>query len=462
MLEPKKMKIITSFLIIQMLINVFFVTEANSTVIRFVHSETNKEEQETINLIVKAFMNLNDDITVNTIAVEENEMIDYFLKTAKSGDLPDLIYCRSHIASGLNQRGLLDQVAVNEIINQLGRNRFFQGPLAKVHDTNTNNKFAVPFSSWIQGLWYRKDWFEKAGLEPPTTWKTIEKAAKYFSLSKDVRHGILVGTKADHYTEQVFSQIAIANNAHIFNKKGEVVIDSKQMVDALKYYKILANFGPTGENDWRARDYYIQGKLAMMFYSTFIMDDLAIASVAQDSLTGQNYSDLEGANFDPELVNNTGYEMVISNQKSSSYGSLNVLTIANTSDDEKSYAANKLARYLYQPSAYILFLHMAPGGMNPVFKDIAMNSSYLADPAYLFTRYGHDNVKKIIDGQDYIQTFGYLGNTYFPVADEISNQEIIGKMVHKHLFESMSAEDSVSWAKEQVEQIIKEFDEDVL
>ena len=47
-------------------------------------------------------------------------------------------------------------------------------------------------------------------------------------------------------------------------------------------------------------------------------------------------------------------------------------------------AAQKFVRYLFSPNAYITFLHMAPGGMNPVIKDIAVNPRFQQDPKGLF------------------------------------------------------------------------------
>ena len=128
----------------------------------------------------------------------------------------------------------------------------------------------------MQGIWYRTDWFEEAGLAPPSTWETIEKAAEHFYDINNNQYGILVGTTEENYMEQCFTQIAISNNARIFDKNGNIVFNSPEMREAVEYYTNLAKFNPPGPQTWRARDYYLQGKMAMFFYSTYIMDDLAI------------------------------------------------------------------------------------------------------------------------------------------------------------------------------------------
>jgi len=55
----------------------------------------------------------------------------------------------------------------------------------------------------------------------------------------------------------------------------------------------------------RARDDYLQGRAGMLFYSTFLMDDLVVPGVAADSLTGENFEDLDGADFNPRLMRET-------------------------------------------------------------------------------------------------------------------------------------------------------------
>lgn len=122
------------------------------------------------------------------------------------------------------------------------------------------------------------------------------------------------------------------------------------MKEAVAYYAELAKNTPPGPQGWRARDYYLQGKMAMFFYSSYIMDDLAIEENAKDSLTGDNFADLEGKNFDPELVTNTRLASTITNTQGAGYGTIVSLAIPKHGDAAKAAAAEKFIRYLLPPT----------------------------------------------------------------------------------------------------------------
>ncbi|WP_413700470.1 hypothetical protein ACLKMH_00815 [Psychromonas sp. KJ10-10] len=91
----------------------------------------------------------------------------------------------------------------------------------------------------------------------------MKKAAKYFYKPEDNQYGILLGTKADSYAEQCYTQFALSNSAGQFDKDGNLIFNSAGQVEVLDFYKNLAQYNPPGPQTWRARDYYLQGKLAM-------------------------------------------------------------------------------------------------------------------------------------------------------------------------------------------------------
>ena len=152
------------------------------------------------------------------------------------------------------------------------------------------------------------------------------------------------------------------------------------MTETVEFYNELQQYSPPGPQTWRARDYYLQGKMAMFFYSTYIMDDLALAKVAASSLTGDNFELLSGGTFDPDLVKNTKMVSSFKNTQESSYGVIVTLGITKNDDVKKTNAAKRLVSYLYEEDAYVSFLHMAPGGMNPVIRSVARSSKFMNDP----------------------------------------------------------------------------------
>jgi multiple sugar transport system substrate-binding protein len=346
--------------------------------------------------------------------------------------------------------GLLNVAANKAVINSVGRDKFFEGAL-KINESETGAAYGIPFHGWLQGLWYRVDWFEEAGLEAPTTWENIEKAAKYFYKPSENTYGILVGTKAESFSEQCFTPIAQSNGATLFDKNGNLTFNTPQMKEALEFYGRLAKYNPPGPQTWRARDYYLQGKMAMFFYSTYIMDDLAIQDVAASSLTAENFNDLKDSQFDPELASHTSMAPTIENTQSASYGTIVSLGIVDQGDSAKTEAARKFVEYLFEPNSYVTFLHMAPGGMNPVIKGIAETDEFLDNS--VLSRYGKEAIGEIVEGMQDIKTFGIVDGVKIEKADQVTAQQIIPQMIYKYTQEGLDIDRAMAWATKEINKL---------
>ncbi len=427
---------------------------AAETNISFWVTETQSDRIKTIRLILDTFEALNDGITVRLVPVDENDVPKQIAAASAAKNLPELMEMGSELAVAFGSEGLMDLKGNTEIVKGIGKSKFFKGALQLTSTPGGSTYYAVPYHGWVQGIWYRADWFEKEGLNPPNTWEDIMKAAKTFHKPKQNQYGILIGTKAENYAEQVFTQFAISNNAREFDSKGNLVFNSKAMKETLDYYKKLQKYSPPGPQTWRARDYYLQGKLAMFFYSTYIMDDLALAEVAAGSLTGKNFESLKGSTFDPKLVDKTRMVSYISNKQKSSYGVIVTLGLVKTDDSAKSKAAKKLMNYLFEEDAYVTFLHMAPGGMNPVIRSIAKSEAFMNDPKNIFKRYGKDKMFEIISGLDSLQKFEIVDGKMFPASGEIFSKQIIPQMIYKTLFENVSTQQALDWAEAEMKKVI--------
>jgi multiple sugar transport system substrate-binding protein len=428
---------------------------AGPVTIDFWTTQTQSDRMATIEVLIDTFEALNPDISINLIAVDENEMATQLNTAAASNTLPAMIESASENAVAFGSEGLLNTGAITRVINNIGKSKFYAGTLRLNESADKGVYYAVPYHGWVQGIWYRADWFEEAGLNPPSTWDDILAAARYFNKPQENQYGILVGTKAEAYAEQCFTQIAMANGAQLFDADGNLIFNSPEMKKAVEFYAELAKYTPPGPQTWRARDYYLQGKMAMFFYSTYIMDDLAIEENAKDSLSGENFEGLEGKNFDPELVRNTRLASTISNTQDAGYGTIVSFSIPNHGDDAKTAAAEKFLRYLFTPNAYITWLHMAPGGMNPVLKDIAVNARFQNDPKGIFKNYGKDKMAEIIQGLDSIETFSIVEGKRMEGASAVYSKQIIPQMLYRITQEGVDIDAAVAWAETEMKKVIQ-------
>jgi multiple sugar transport system substrate-binding protein len=431
------------------------VQEAGPVSFDFWTTQDQSDRVATIQVLIDTYTTLFPDVSINLVVVHEPDLAASIQTASAAGTLPAMFEgpAETHVAFGVE--GILDTNAATEIINSIGKDKFYQGALKVLETSAKDGYYSVPYHGWVQGIWYRADWFEEAGLEPPTTWEATLKAAEYFNQPDKPQYGILVGTTAEPYSEQCFTPIAMSNNAALFDKNGNLVFNSPEMKEAVEYYAELAKYTPPGPQTWRARDYYLQGKLAMFYYSTYIMDDLALAEVAAGSLTSENFADLKGTGFDPELVDKTKLAPIMTNKSPAGYGTVVAFSLTKQEDSAKTAAAQKFIEYLYTQNAYITYLHMAPGGMNPMLKEISTNPRFQNDPKGIFKHYGAEKMAEIIQGLDNIETFSIVGGNRMEAASVITSQQIIPQMLYKITQEGMDVDSAMAWAESEMKKLVK-------
>ena len=138
-------------------------------------------------------------IQVKVVAIAEDQLATQIQSASAGGTLPDVMGSLSlGFAHSLAADDLADGEAANEVIESLGRDTFSERALSLVESDGT--PISVPADTWTQLLVYRKDLFEKEGLETPDTFEKIQAAAT--KLNQSGTAGIVAATKAaDGFTQ---------------------------------------------------------------------------------------------------------------------------------------------------------------------------------------------------------------------------------------------------------------------
>jgi multiple sugar transport system substrate-binding protein len=136
------------------------------------------------------------------------------------------------------------------------------------------------------------------------------------------------------------------------------------------------------------------------------------------------------------------------------YGTIVALGIINKKAKPEREAVKKFVEFMYEPFSYITFLHMAPGGMNPVLRDIASMPEYMKDPKGIFERYGRKKVEEIIKGLDSIGSFTSVDGRLFPESGRIYSKMIIPRMIYSVTIEGKDPEEALGWAEDQMRKVI--------
>jgi multiple sugar transport system substrate-binding protein len=242
--------------------------------ITFWLTEDIAQRVQLIQQIVNKFQD-KSGIQVKVVAIAEDQLPSQIQSASAAGTLPDVM---GPLALGLVQSlatdDLADADAANEVVDSLGRDTFSERALSLVE--SDGKPMGVPSDTWTQLLVYRKDLFQKAGLQTPDTFDKILAAAT--KLKQGDMKGIVAATKAgDSFTEQTFEYFALANGCQLTDDQGNIQLTSPQCVATFKFYDDMIKNGSAkgGQDVDSTRAAYFAGKAAMIVWSSFLLDELA-------------------------------------------------------------------------------------------------------------------------------------------------------------------------------------------
>jgi multiple sugar transport system substrate-binding protein len=305
-----------------------------------------------------------DDFTAETgiktklVAVPEDQLATLMTNAAASGDIPDVV-----LGTPLDQsqqyaaEGIFDAEAAQAVVDKLGPETFSEKALELVSQDGVAT--GVPSDGWGQLLIYRKDLFDKAGLEAPQSLDDVRAAAE--QLNGNGVAGIVLATKAgDGFTAETFEHVALAEGCQLTNDSGDVTFDSPECVEALRWYGDIAkNYSVQGAQDVDStRGTYFAGRAAMMFWSPFLLDGMA-------GLRADTKPSCKECKQNPAfLAENSGLVGPLAGSAGtpSQFG---VVSTVNIGVDAPTEDAQALAEYMLT-DGYVRWLALSPQGKYPV------------------------------------------------------------------------------------------------
>lgn len=150
-------------------------------------------------------------------------------------------------------------------------------PALMKNGTYKGKTYGIPFERSTIVMYYNKDAFRDAGLDPdkpPATWDELKSMAKKLTKKgqdgKVDRWGVMIPSSG--YPYWMFGALAMENGKTLMNANGtKTHFDDPKVVAALKYWKSLADDGamPKGIIHWGTlRKNFLDGKTAIMWHST--------------------------------------------------------------------------------------------------------------------------------------------------------------------------------------------------
>ncbi len=201
--------------------------------LKFWQPDTRADWVKARDIVIKDFEEKNPGIKVENTTVDWGQLFPKLQAAVAANAAPDIYFLNppSNVYGAAAQKLI---VPVTDVVKAVGADRW---PTSMVDPLTVDGQvYGMPMNTFPHVVWYRKDLFAQAGLQPPTTLDNLLKAAQ--TLNKPpATYGIaLYNNQADPH---VFVEICAAFGCQVVDAKGNVVIDTPQTAQAIEYYKQL-------------------------------------------------------------------------------------------------------------------------------------------------------------------------------------------------------------------------------
>ena len=382
---------------------------------------------------------------VEVIPVTESDLGTRATAAYAAGDLPDVIYHTLQYALPWAEAGILDTEAATDVIEELGKETFAPGALAMA--AQGDGWASVPVDGWTQMIVYRKDLFDAAGIEAPSTYANVVAAIEKLSKPPEL-YGFVAATKIDdNYMSQMLEHIFLANGASPVGKDGFVALDEVKTLEVLDFYKKLAEASPPGELYWQqSRELYFAGKAAMIIWSPFILDEMAgLRDAAPVTINNDSTT--------TELAKKTGIVTKLSGPSNPGGAAWADIRYFGITTDADTAAAEAFVKYSMD-QGYTATLSMAPEGKFPVRRGTSddpekFEKAWAELPVGVDRKmplgdiYSAEVIKEVTGGLDVAERWG-VKDGQLSLASKMNNSREINRIVREYLDGARDAKATVA------------------
>ncbi|MCB2145074.1 MAG: ABC transporter substrate-binding protein [Deltaproteobacteria bacterium] len=225
--------------------------------------------------IVGDFMKENPDISVKAIyAGNYNDARIKALAALKSGQPAQL-----SVMFSIDIYELIEQdaiVAFDDVVETAEEKAWLNSfyPTLMENGRTAGKTWGIPFQRSTIVMYYNKDAFRAAGLDPerpPATWDELVAMGKKLTKPDGSQWGAMIPSTG--YPYWMFGALAMQNGQVLMNSNGDTTyFDDPAVVGALQFWKDLGEkhrIMPKGTIEWGTlRQNFLEGKTAIMWHST--------------------------------------------------------------------------------------------------------------------------------------------------------------------------------------------------
>lgn len=290
------------------------------------------------------FMKENPDITVESLAIPFNQYKDQVLIAGTSGNAADVIMGNSTMMPAFNGAGILTELT--GLVSQDVIDDVYPGYLSGT--TYDGKVMALSWAPHPIAMYYNKDLFTKAGLDPekaPATWDEMTAAAEAIAkLGKDESgntiYGIGFSTGKVSQTGTLANGILYAFGGQFLGDDGKVSLATDENIEALTWLKKITDdkVNPSGLEIKDLRGLFAAGQIGIFFDG-----DMGRGAFRESSGLGEAFDEKMGVAIVP--AGKTGKSETIYTEHQ----------IGISAKSEHKEAAAKLVEYLLSKEAMLKY-----------------------------------------------------------------------------------------------------------
>ena len=234
---------------------------------------------EPLQQLVNEFNAANPGIYVQMTQLEWGDYTQKILGAISAGTAPDISGGDSGMPFNLTAQG--QALELDEFYNKLRADGRFEDLTQWGQDKwNYNGKYVGV--SWMidpRAIYYRKDLFEQAGIQPPRTHDELLAAAQKLTDPSKEQFGICVPGKQGSYdTDQFYMTLVFQNGGALADEQGNPTFDSPEHLEALRFeQELVRTAAPPGTPSYTFAEtsgLYQQNKCAMVFQGGWFVGTL--------------------------------------------------------------------------------------------------------------------------------------------------------------------------------------------
>jgi multiple sugar transport system substrate-binding protein len=249
---------------------------AQSTAINYWHTFTSQSEFAGLEDVMKLFAAAHPEVAVTQENIPNPEFMAKVTAAVVSGSRPDVTMVSSERFADLLAMGALNDLT-DKIASWERRADFDDVRFASI--SKDGKVYGVPAFTFVDWMYYRKDWFDEAGLAPPTTYAEFRDAAIKLTDPAKGRFGF--GMRGGAGGQSFVINVMEGFGAKLMHEDGSISLDRDKAIEAVDWWAgLLIRDGavpPSAPNDGfrQIMEAFQTGQTAMLWHHTGSFQDNA-------------------------------------------------------------------------------------------------------------------------------------------------------------------------------------------